>query len=1854
MTMNIKVLKCLLAIFCGVLVPIRDGFAVTGRLRPQDFNKMYYLASQGKIGILRNAVNRGLNIDSVNPNGDTGLCIAIKRRNYVAYNSFRMSGANPRHQCTYRIYKEYQEFLDSTKTVREEKILGNKESLYYNEEERKWWPWILGGVALGGGALALSGGGGGGGDAVSNDVTPIPTGTGLSGYIDNYKELVSNQIGGNLLDITFENDGLTDPDQIRLLPNALDMAGYLKAYIKVDDGGNFDNWGTLSLGNGTVGLAAHDVGSKAENNGTIEIKAENGTIGMAASNGGIAYNSPDLGEKDSAYGNINMSFKGDKEGDTLIGMYADTNSKIVNYGKITGTTSEVVADEGNDNDKTSNDLVEEDNIFDFIIGGDTEESDTPKDEEEEEEKTTSPNSGSMLGMGLFNFYSGTNLSNNIVSAENWGSIILSAGYNAATDVGVSLVGMGSYIDDKFLNENYNPNFAEQMKLHNNGNISLKYQGAYKISKEALKLGDGGLIGIRADASTEAINTGTINVDLTSTTLEENIDVAAGMLSVHGAELVNGNKNNINDGTTEVTGGSIIVYNDATSGGVSYGMLAAKGDGSQTRVYDWKDPKLTNYGLIDMQVSNSYAMASFDGGEVTNYGVINLGVENGHSYYSNNYGLYSEGKDKSDAAKLVNKGIINVNSELSVAMQQMFSGSVDMVNDGVIYLSSKATNSMAMGGSFSTATNNNKIYYEVDNSSTFVYPDGNTDKPSWNVEKDPIAAAIKVSTDEGVTKQFYVNNGEMTVGKKVISDVDYNGTFGTAAVHVSQQGGAINGENGKIWLKEADTTYRQLNAGMYLDGKAERTAYIRNEGDIVVDAFHSMGMLNKSSKSATAFNLGNIFVNSQRSQGMAGTSDSYLSNGSKDDKNANIFVNGIDSVGMYLKDAEGFNWGNIYLNNAKTTALLLDGERATFNFFGNIYHNTDFQFEEMVYYAFTNGAMKNFKYPDGVDIDGYILAKAFTDGTGGKVNLDASSNANVSGEYGRLMLVDGVGSEGIVEGKVNVSNNATAIEVKNEADAGVLGIGAQINVMDETSTGANVSGKFSSILISDDAQINVNGGKGIVANGSAEVINEAKINVNSGVGVDAGSGVIVQNEKDINVNGGKGVIIKGGTLQNGVEASIIVLSDNTWDFENDKFGDLSKFNIGVEVFSGKVENAGDIKGMDTNSATIGVYARDSGVVENKDLITGLGIGIYADIGSEVTNSANIRGNNVGVYVNGGTITDDGTVSGNRYGYYVENSKSLVTISGDVSGNTYGIYATGGTINLNGGLSATGTKGAYIENASMVNRGSISVNKGIGVDVGAGGYFMNANEIIVNNGTGINIQQNGEALNENDAVIEVVGTGALGVNVEAGGTFTNAGKINYDSKKNNCIVGGSEDGCINSSATTTTSAMVMLEENSNFVNKGIVNFNEADIDFDEMTKEENSNIVIAKGGSYQAESFKGDVVASKDIVEGGFDDTYANKDSFVGEDKGINVKSQSYMFDAKLNNDGDVELNRKSFEELVEEKDLSEFFEMNYNLAHNEKMYNSLKLAENKEEFDETKESESGKKFYANLPRENMAVLRGLTSNEQKRILEDGIKDVSIGANYFRTGKDGLGNLSSYEDDVYSAYIGYGHKLNKNWSMGATVMGAYQDSAYDDIDSTKENKILMAFMPILYQNSRFKYLAMPNVGVGFGKYTRHANSGNYDADTFDIYYGLSNTMEYSVDMKVAELVAEAELNLQGIHSDDAKEKGGLVLKANDSVSLEAGVGLKVRKNIKLAKERSLMLAVGAKYYHEFLDPYKKLDVTMKGSPVSFDAGYYEENKNRIKTTAEAVYKDGDLSVSAEISHNNENKSNVEGGVGVRYNF
>ena len=107
-----------------------------------------------------------------------------------------------------------------------------------------------------------------------------------------------------------------------------------------------------------------------------------------------------------------------------------------------------------------------------------------------------------------------------------------------------------------------------------------------------------------------------------------------------------------------------------------------------------------------------------------------------------------------------------------------------------------------------------------------------------------------------------------------------------------------------------------------------------------------------------------------------------------------------------------------------------------------------------------------------------------------------------------------------------------------------------------------------------------------------------------------------------------------------------------------------------------------------------------------------------------------------------------------------------------------------------------------------------------------------------------------------------------------------------------------------------------------------------------------------------------------------------------------------------------------------------------LHNNEKLFDALKGAGNKGEFDYATEVETGKNFYANLTRENMAVLRGLNIQEQSRILEDGlngkmcIRDRAgdgyqagqagyrIGQDDYRTGQDGYRYGESYsEEDEY---------------------------------------------------------------------------------------------------------------------------------------------------------------------------------------------------------------------------------------------
>ncbi|MBR2299873.1 MAG: hypothetical protein IJ870_04795 [Alphaproteobacteria bacterium] len=141
-------------------------------LSPESFRALYALAQRGDVSAINAARSRGLNIDSVNSSGDTGLCVAARNRDRRAYKSFLQSGANPSHPCTWEI-NGYREFMQS---VVINPVRNMDTAVAANAAKMSSMSWktkaLIGAgvVAAGAGtAIALGGGGGGGGGGSSTD-----------------------------------------------------------------------------------------------------------------------------------------------------------------------------------------------------------------------------------------------------------------------------------------------------------------------------------------------------------------------------------------------------------------------------------------------------------------------------------------------------------------------------------------------------------------------------------------------------------------------------------------------------------------------------------------------------------------------------------------------------------------------------------------------------------------------------------------------------------------------------------------------------------------------------------------------------------------------------------------------------------------------------------------------------------------------------------------------------------------------------------------------------------------------------------------------------------------------------------------------------------------------------------------------------------------------------------------------------------------------------------------------------------------------------------------------------------------------------------------------------------------------------------------------------------------------------------------------------------------------------------------------------------------------------------------------------------------------------------------------------
>lgn len=1004
--------------------------AKANNLAPLSFRKMYSLAQNGDVEALRASVRRGMNIDVVTPDGDTGLCIAAKRHDSYTYNSFRAAGANPHHPCVQNI-DDYDEFVNSSKAVpvtaapREAFSKVGGES--YSISPRTWW--ILGGLAVIGAGVAIAvghgGGGGGGGDGSDgkdHTETYDSLGTILASKGETYKKTSGSASFKSTLVITNKKITKDQVKTINLFSDVMNTTGYIYRGLLARKGGTYTNSpaGIIELGTASAGMVAINK-SKVINNGYIKADSANATLAMIASNSSSAINNASgIITRTSSLG-IDLNFAGDDIKKTVVGMYADTNSSLINNGDIRGTATKVyVEPEENENSGKSS---EEDDDSPFYVPEILASS-------SDQESATTAIKGNIIGMEAMILNVGSDVQDDKITLTNseTGEINLSAGDSGTTGTTVNLtsIAMGSFLDEGFLNGTKNITRAEKVTLTNSGKINIGYTGIYQAADDTpLRKGTGGIVGMRAEANTTAVNTSTGVITLTladygsegGSAASTTTGTGAGMQSVHGSNLNNN--------------GTIQIITNASNKVINYGMLAVEGSGTVSGLYTNTKQVLNNNGTIYIEASNSYGMASYNGGTLNNNVNSNIIVGKDMSNYSSvvdadtlyvgNIGMYGSGD--SNAVKMNNYGTIDVFSYNSIAMKNDFSGGVEICNDGVIHIHSSATNiddsshpegTRVFAGYYSVLRNNGTINYDISEPGIPSLP-GSANDPfaSLTVDENNLKSVMTTKSSAGDTSsttEFLYNNA----GKYI----NLNGSSFTSVMAVETLRGVAE-NNGTIFLNENKFGTEGNAIGMFLNSETISSAYIENKGTIDTNFYMSAAMASISQQNAAMINSGTIITRKEYSIGMGAMSSSTYTLM----KNYKIInVKGSFSVAMYAM-------GNTNIKNEENAEIIVGSD-------SNVVNNS--------YGLFSKS--------DTASVENNGKITVYSDGSGAAINtlgenVTITNNKTIEGS-----MNTGISASGNYTTILNASNG----KIEGASSAGILSSGEHTNITNQGTIGSTSS------------------------------------------------------------------------------------------------------------------------------------------------------------------------------------------------------------------------------------------------------------------------------------------------------------------------------------------------------------------------------------------------------------------------------------------------------------------------------------------------------------------------------------------------------------------------------------------------------------------------------------------------------------------------------------------------------------------------------------------------------------------------------------------------------------------------------
>lgn len=589
-----------------------------------------------------------------------------------------------------------------------------------------------------------------------------------------------------------------------------------------------------------------------------------------------------------------------------------------------------------------------------------------------------------------------------------------------------------------------------------------------------------------------------------------------------------------------------------------------------------------------------------------------------------------------------------------------------------------------------------------------------------------------------------------------------------------------------------------------------------------------------------------------------------------------------------------------------------------------------------------------------------------------------------------------------------------------------------------------------------------------------------------------------------------------------------------------------------------------------------------------------------------------GEGVGVYQTSGKFENNGTitVAGNGFDY---DEDGYI----DFSGGT-GVLIEGGK--------AVNNKLITSPDSYLLPDKSLMLSSGIGMKA-LGGIIENGKDGVIKNQEHSMIAI-GKGTAINNGLIETELNGIIAFN---GGTAINNGTIKaWKNEKEGHIgeegkglyassINGTETVITNSETGIVYGSVIAEGGNGKVINNGKIYGKEIKISggiienngiiTGESTKPvveslEGGKFIQGTNGKLDVSKFNGDLYLAGDYAENNFSDKISVGDNITIDEHNGEIKSDSVMYDYNSN---DKTLERKEFSELLSNKDIANYLEDNYMDGDiiRQELYNNLKDINTVKEFNRATNNLFGNDIYPALNKQTLEMVRFNRDTLYSQVFnKDTDKETRfIGGADYKTFDVDSSNLSGYDTDIQSVFIGMDKQMSENNRMGGIVNIGKMKSTFEMNNAERDDMFFQANLYNIYQKDNWKLVNNLFFGLTDGDLERDLKFGDVygrqSADIDSTYIGLNNVLTRKFDFNSFYVTPKLEANFTQLMNSEIQEEGnyGLEIEKQDVTSIEAGIGFELGKDFMLTDTLKAGIKLSGTYLAELSDPYEEVNVRLR---------------------------------------------------------